>query len=132
MEVIERATANMKKFTPRTLRNLKELKQDLERVRHLGYAINRGEWRDGVCGIAAPIRDASGSVVAAVGLSGPSARINANGMRDLGVVVMRAAAGISRSLGASKLASASNAGTVSSTRRRSSQQTKSNTRMNAL
>lgn len=96
---VERIATGMERFTTRTLKNAEELSQDLARVRQLGYAVNRGEWREGVCGIAAPIRDSSNAVVAAVGLSGPAARMNMGVMRDVAPLVMQTAAAISRSLG---------------------------------
>lgn len=97
--IMERVAASMEKLTSRTLRNPEELMQELARVRQLGYAVNRGEWREGVCGIAAPIRDSSKTVIAAVGLSGPAPRMGAGVMRDLAPIVMQTAAAISRSLG---------------------------------
>jgi DNA-binding IclR family transcriptional regulator len=96
---VARIAENMERFTSRSLKNAEELSQDLARVRQLGYAVNRGEWREGVCGIAAPIRDSSKAVIAAVGLSGPAVRMNAGVMRDLAPIVMQTAAAISRSLG---------------------------------
>lgn len=99
-EVVKRAGAKMARYTPKTFRNIGDLNQDLERVRRLGYAINRGEWHEGVCGIAAPIRDSSGIVIAAVGLSGPAHRMSASIMRKFGPKVMQAANAISRNLGA--------------------------------
>ena len=78
-------------FTPATLADTSALALELERVRQQGYAVNRGEWRPSVWGIAAPVFDGSRRVVAAIGISGPAARIRARGIRILGELVMQAA-----------------------------------------
>lgn len=69
--------------------------RELERIRTLGYAVNRGEWRDTVWGIAAPIRDSAGTVVAALGISGPSSRIKPAQIKTLGTLVSQAAKAVS-------------------------------------
>ena len=46
-----------------------------------GYAENREEWRLGVCGLGAPVFDARGEPVAAVGMSVPSIRFAAHAGR---------------------------------------------------
>lgn len=98
-DVIRRVSESLVAHTPLTITDPQDLLREMARVRQLGYAINRGEWREGVCGVAAPIRDASGRVVAAVGISGPSTRMKQTFMRDQAPNVMDAAAKISRALG---------------------------------
>ncbi|WP_293223151.1 IclR family transcriptional regulator [Ottowia sp.] len=78
-------------FTPSTLADTSALALELERVRQRGYAVNRGEWRASVWGIAAPVFDGGRHVVAAIGISGPAARIRARGVKALGQRVMQAA-----------------------------------------
>jgi len=51
-----------------------ELEKQLEKVREDGYAISVGEREESLVGIAAPIFASTGEVIAAVSLSGPSAR----------------------------------------------------------
>lgn len=63
------------KHTPRTVNQLVVLKEELQQAHSLGYAINRGEWRAEVAGIAAVVRDAAGGPVAALGVSGPVERL---------------------------------------------------------
>ncbi|MDX6750393.1 IclR family transcriptional regulator [Geminicoccaceae bacterium 1502E] len=75
-----------------------ELLADLRATRERGYSINRGEWRSSVWGIAAAVRDAGGSVIAAVGVSGPDFRLS-DRCGELGAIVTRAATAISRELG---------------------------------
>lgn len=85
-------------YTPSTIGDTAQLASELARVRQQGYAINRGEWRASVWGIAAPVLIGSGRVVAAMGISGPAARIRARGVRRLTSLVVEAAQEASRTL----------------------------------
>jgi DNA-binding IclR family transcriptional regulator len=58
--------------------------------------VNKGEWREGVFGVAAPILDASGRAVAAIGLSGPQDRFRPKAMKAYAPLVMAAARDLSR------------------------------------
>lgn len=98
-DVVARVCKSLEQFTSRTLNNPDELRRELARVRQLGYAINRGEWREDVCGVGAPIRDSSRQVVAAVGISGPASRLKPTFMRDQAPEIIATAAKISRALG---------------------------------
>jgi IclR family acetate operon transcriptional repressor len=61
--------------TERTLRTRAALERDLAVTRERGFALTRSELEDGLDAVAAPVRDPSGRVVAAVGVSGPEFRI---------------------------------------------------------
>jgi len=98
-EVIARIAAHLERFTPQTITEPQLLYEELERVRRDGYAINRGQWREGVGGVAAPIRDGSGAVVAAVGISGPTDRLRLKVLRGFTPFVIATAQKISRELG---------------------------------
>lgn len=63
------------RHSPLTLHDAETLRLELDRVRADGFAVNRGEWRLGVGGVAVPVRSPGGDVVAALGFSGPSDRI---------------------------------------------------------
>lgn len=78
-------------FTPDTIKDTAQLANELARVRQQGYAVNRGEWRASVWGIAAPVMLSSGSVIAALGVSGPATRIRSRGVRRLASMVVEAA-----------------------------------------
>ena len=56
-------------FTPHTIISPDQLAADLERVRRDGYAVDREEFDENFCCIAAPVFDARGRFVAALGLS---------------------------------------------------------------
>ena len=98
------------RYTPRTITDPEALRKELRRVREIGYAVNRGEWREAVGGLAAPIFDASRVAIAAIGLSGPTDRLNATRMREWAPLVMAAASAISRELGFTQPAAARVAG----------------------
>jgi DNA-binding IclR family transcriptional regulator len=98
-DVIASIAANLERFTPHTITKPEILYDELERVRRDGYAINRGQWREGVGGVAAPIRDGGGAVVAAVGISGPTDRLRLKVLRSFTPLVIAAAERISRALG---------------------------------
>ncbi|MBN9409959.1 MAG: IclR family transcriptional regulator [Burkholderiales bacterium] len=78
-----------------TITDPDDFRRELERVRNLGYAVNRGEWRDSVWGIASPIRDSTGAVVAALGVSGPSSRLKPGLIKSLAAHVIEAADAVS-------------------------------------
>lgn len=64
----------LEQHSPLTL-GAQALRLELEKVRADGYAVNRGEWRLGVGGVAVPILSPFNEVVAALGFSGPSDRV---------------------------------------------------------
>jgi IclR family transcriptional regulator, acetate operon repressor len=51
------------------------LQAQLETIRRQGYAVTRSEVEDGLDALAAPVRDPRGHVIAAIGVSGPSFRL---------------------------------------------------------
>lgn len=85
-------------ITPRTVTDLEKLEVELSDVRDQGYAENHGESELGTLSIGAPIRDASGAVIAAMSLAGPMARMESE-ITVLRHSVMSAAAVASRRLG---------------------------------
>lgn len=92
------AALHLKRYTARTIVDAEEFLRELARIRVQGYAVNRGEWRESVCGIAAAIADPAGLPVAAVGISGPAERVKSARFRDLGKLVTEASVAIARSL----------------------------------
>jgi IclR family transcriptional regulator, KDG regulon repressor len=70
-----RVASLIEPHTPQTVSNEDDLERELEKVRHLGFAVNRGEWRTDVWGVAAPVFGLSGDADGAVGVSGPRSRV---------------------------------------------------------
>ncbi|HEY1566918.1 MAG TPA: IclR family transcriptional regulator C-terminal domain-containing protein [Solirubrobacteraceae bacterium] len=56
-------------FTPRTVVSPTQLADELQRAREAGYAVDREEFDENFCCIAAPVFDAHGRFVAALGAS---------------------------------------------------------------
>lgn len=63
-------------FTPHTITDINLLLQQLEQVRHQGYALDNGEHEDEVRCVAAPIFNREGKAVAAISISGPALRMD--------------------------------------------------------
>ncbi len=90
----------MQPHTPRTATTLARLGADLERIRHDGYGMTDQELELGVRSIAAPLRDATGGVVAAVNVSTLTARVSVDQLlSDLLPKLLGAAARMSAALG---------------------------------
>ena len=96
---VERFPEMLVSYTATTIVNLKTLIGQLADVRKLGYAINEGEWREGVGGLAVPIFNGFNEAIAAIGISGPLSRLNRNRMIELAPAVMVEAYYISKSMG---------------------------------
>jgi DNA-binding IclR family transcriptional regulator len=96
---LDDCVGELHRFTPLTITDRAALEAELAKVLRFGYAINRGEWRETVGGAASPIFDAMGSVVAAIGISGPLERLGAKRIKALTPEVLRAGADISREMG---------------------------------
>lgn len=87
-------------YTPHTITDPERLAGELERIRAVGYAVDNEEYDEGLRCIGAPVRDHSGHVVAALGIGGPATRIIPDRVDELAELVMTAARGLSRRLGA--------------------------------
>ena len=100
-QVIDRImSATHEQRTPRTLTDPAALREELAKIRARGYAIDDEEYEVGVRSIAAPVRDDTGSSVAAVGVTGPAQRLTKNRLAIIGRHVDAAAKAISLRLGA--------------------------------
>jgi IclR family acetate operon transcriptional repressor len=88
----------LERLTPRTLTTLGALRKDLERIARRGFAIDNEEHEEGVSCVAVPIFDQAGRPVAAISISGPTARI-VHDTGELGNLLREHAAEISTDLG---------------------------------
>jgi IclR family transcriptional regulator, pca regulon regulatory protein len=85
---------------PNTITDRRSLRTELGRVRRTGIAINNEELAYGLRSIAAPVRGASGEVVAAINLAVHRSMVSIDDLIALfGPVVRRAAGAISAELG---------------------------------
>jgi DNA-binding IclR family transcriptional regulator len=78
-------------FTPATLTDVDALMERLDRIRSDGYSVTRGELDAEVVGMAAPIVDESGAVVAAISVAAVASRVPP-ARQDKVVGLVRAAA----------------------------------------
>ena len=85
--------------TPKTVTDPKALLKLFDEVRRLGYAIDDEESESGMRGVAAPIRNISGTVVAAVGLAGPVQRLTKKKLHHLSLQVIDTADAVSARMG---------------------------------
>ncbi len=90
----------LRRLTANTIADLDRLLDHLAEVARQGYAVDNEELEEGVCCVAAPVRDYSHKVVAGVGLSGPVLRFPMERIQnDLVPLVKEAGVKISQRLG---------------------------------
>ena len=88
-----------KPLTARTIKNLDKFKNELDKVRKRGYAINDEELSIGNRAVAAPIVDKHGYAVAAINIAVPTTEYSRSQMgKTLAPQVMRTARELSRAL----------------------------------
>lgn len=68
-------TNPLKRYTENTLTNWDDLIKEFEKIRKNGYAIDDEEQEIGLYCIGAPIFDKNGNAIAAISMSGPTARM---------------------------------------------------------
>lgn len=85
--------------TRHTITDRNKLEDELEAIRRRGWADNIEESELGVHSVAAPIREASGRVAAAISVAGPAARFTPDVMRQVAVDTVHSADAISARLG---------------------------------
>ncbi len=88
------------RFTPATRTDAAWIAADLQRIRSRGYLLTTDEVVAGAATVAAPVRDASGQVVAVLSVSAPTMRMRPPRPRALLPMVLDAATKLSRALGA--------------------------------
>ncbi|MDQ0955224.1 IclR family acetate operon transcriptional repressor [Streptomyces phaeochromogenes] len=77
-DVEELVAQGLERFSDTTPADPDELRAELDRIRTHGYAVNRNQYRPGVCALAAPVLDESGTPLAAVAVSMPDSRYDAD------------------------------------------------------
>jgi len=90
-------------LTPNTVTDPEVLKDRLELIRQRAFDVEHGEYSEALTCMAAPIRDATSRVVAAIGLSGPSWRLEDERLVAAITALGESARSISRELGHSTL-----------------------------
>ena len=90
----------LRRLTANTIIDLDRLLEHLGDVAHQGFAVDNEELEEGVCCVAAPVRDYSHKVVAGIGLSGPVSRFSPERIQnELVPLVREAGTKVSKRLG---------------------------------
>lgn len=89
-------------MTSRTIINLLQFREELDKVRRQGYAVDNEEVVLGARCVAAPVLGLNGSALAAVSISGPTTRVTAPLVATLAAAVIKCAAAISSGMGFSQ------------------------------
>lgn len=90
-------SGSLDQLTPQTITEARSLVDQFEQTRRRGYAVTMDELEIGLTGIAAPVRS-GGTVVAAIGLSGPTSRL-ATAIESTAKTVVAAATTLSARIG---------------------------------
>ena len=92
----------LKPLTTRSITDPGRLRREIEDVRRAGIAFDDGEFDNEVRCAAMPVRDFSGQVVGAIGISGPVWRLSLRALQSRAKNLERAARRLSEAFGASK------------------------------
>lgn len=84
--------------TPRSITNVDEFRQELHQVKAQGFAIDNEEYARGIGCLAVPIRNFSGQVIAAIGLTGHSTEYQGDNFEKYKRMLMEAGRSISSSI----------------------------------
>jgi len=89
----------LQRYTRKTITSISRLREELQRVRERGFALDDEETEDGLRCIAAAVREHTGQTIAALGIIGPAYRIPDDGVATLAATVISAADKLSAELG---------------------------------
>ncbi|MFJ8084729.1 IclR family transcriptional regulator [Streptomyces sp. NPDC096205] len=87
------------RFTERTITGASMLRGELEAVIEQGYGVTIEELELGLAAVAAPVRAHDGKVIAAISVSGPVYRLNADRLPELAKRTVAAGSELSRRMG---------------------------------
>ena len=90
---------SLKVLTPNTMTGLDALIDELDSYRPIGYVVDNEEYIIGVRCIGVPVRDVTGKIVAALGVSAPLTRMPDEKFSEVAKTVIQVASAISKGLG---------------------------------
>jgi DNA-binding IclR family transcriptional regulator len=90
----------LKAYTKNTIQTVRALAKECEAIRTQGFATDDREYMEGVCCIAAPIRDVA--VIASIGISAPAARFPKEREKEFAQRVVAAAMEIGQTVASLK------------------------------
>jgi DNA-binding IclR family transcriptional regulator len=85
----------LKPCTEKTTTSRTRLREELEITRQRGYALDDGEYEEGIRAVSVPIWDMDGNVIAALSMPGPSTRMPLQRMPEIAEALLEAADAIS-------------------------------------
>ena len=92
-------TCDLHKFTAKTIGEKDALVREVEEVRRKGLAFDDGEFDPEARCVAVPVRDFTGRVAGAIGMSGPMWRLSLQALQEKSKCVREAAVALSAELG---------------------------------
>ena len=95
-------TITFQAATPRTIMNLLQFRQELEKIQRQGYAVDDEEAVQGARCVSAPILNSNGEPIAAVSVSAPVTRVSPNQVAIFAGAVTGAARAIAAAMGFSQ------------------------------
>jgi IclR family KDG regulon transcriptional repressor len=90
---------HFEKLSPHTTTDPKIFERELELTRKRGYAISEGERVEGVSCVAGPIFDATGKIIGAITISGPSTRFSKQKIREYAELLLETTEQICEEIG---------------------------------
>jgi IclR family acetate operon transcriptional repressor len=88
----------LKAYTKNTIQSVHALAKECEAIRAQGFATDEAEYMEGVCCIAAPIRNRGVAVIASIGISAPAARFPKDREKEYAERVVKAAEQIGKTI----------------------------------
>ncbi len=92
--------AELKPHTPKSITDVDKLRQEIAEVRKSEIAFDDGEFDPEVRCVGVPVRDFTGQVIGAIGISGPVWRLSLQALQGRAKLVQAAAARLSAEFGA--------------------------------
>lgn len=89
----------LQRYTAKTIAEREALRREIEEVRRKGLAFDDGEFDAEARCVAVPVRDFTGRVAGAIGMSGPMWRLSLQALQEKSKYVREAAVGLSAELG---------------------------------
>lgn len=90
---------DFRRFNENTITSAKEFRAELQKVRELGYAEDKGEEYAGIYCVGSTVFDRTGSPVASIWVTGPSMRVTPEMIPDIGAKMRAGALRISKRMG---------------------------------
>ena len=92
-------SGELEQFTPNTIVKRTELKREIKKILAEGYSSSFSEKAAETVAVAAPVRDASGAVIASLSMTAPSSRVPRDSLEKFATILKAGAERFSEQLG---------------------------------